>query len=433
MTPTLRRAFLLIAVFWACWMPPAAPDPVTIEVGWLAAPSMSVEWIERETLAFQTAHPDIIVRLRDVDTPSRERFQKHEDVFGDRIEDVLGANVTGIDSQFGYLAPYLAEHKLIKPIESFDKADDGFALSDFSPALLDQVRHNGRTWAVPWLSRDFILVMDWELFQRAGIYNPPRTWQEFIDYASLLTRDTDGDGDIDQYGVAYRTTDDALPMMFMSLILQQPGAFMRNGRFDADPKIIEQSVQFMHNLGYTWQVSRDDDRTLEERMQDTSIRCAMHLETTQSIGDAINRPGLRLAPMPSIDGRPRTISAYHLYLAVRNSTPKEEAASWEFIKWISRADVSLPEVIAGFPIRLDFSRRDDFRARMVGKIQNPEVLFTASEYGVLALDRVVDLAPAIERFWQIMVPAFSDPESTGLALERAQTTANSYLGTWYPR
>lgn len=426
-------SFVLIVALFTGWAPAAAPDPVTIEVGWLAAPSMSVEWIERETAAFQAAHPNIIVRLRDVDTPSRNRFDKHEDVFGDHIERVLGANVTGIDSQFGYLTPYLAERGLIEPIDSFDTADDGFALSDFSPALLELARHKGRTWAVPWLARDFVLVMDWDLFQRAGIYNPPRTWQEFIDYAAQLTRDTNGDGTIDQYGVAYRTTDDALPLIFMSLIVQQGGQLMRNGRFELEEKPIQQSVEFMHNLGNTWKVARDDRRSLEDRMQDQSVRYAMHLETNQSVGPAIDRPSLRLAPMPSIDGRPRTLGAYRLYLAVRDSTPEQEAASWEFIKWISRPDVSLPQVIAGFPVRRDFTSRDDFRARMQGKIQNPEVLFTASEYGVLTLDNVVDLAPAVERFWQIMVPSFSDPESTSLAIQRAEDTANSYLSDWYPR
>lgn len=428
-----RRFLVVTATLFMSWLPTANPDPVTIEVGWLAAPELSVEWIERETLAFQAAHPDIIVHLRDIDTPSRNRFDKHADVFGDHIERVLGANVTGIDSQFGYLTPYLAEHGLIKPIESFDTADDDFALSDFSPALLELARHKGRTWAVPWLARDFVLVMDWELFRQAGIYNPPRTWQEFIDYAAQLTRDTNGDGTIDQYGVAYRTTDDALPLIFMSLIIQQGGRLMRDGRFELDPVSIEQSVQFMHNLGNTWKVAREDGRSLEGRMQDQSIRYAMHLETNQSVGAAIERPELRLAPMPSIDGRPRTLGAYRLYLAVRDSTPKQEAASWEFIKWISRPGVSLPQAIAGFPVRRDFTNRDDFRARMQGKIQNPEVLFTASEYGVLTLDNVVDLAPAMERFWQIMVPSFSNPETTALAIERAEDTANSYLGDWYPR
>jgi len=61
------------------------------------------------------------------------------------------------------------------------------------------------------------------------------------------------------------------------------------------------------------------------------------------------------------------------------------------------------------------------------------VLFTVAEYGVLNLDRVVDLAPAVERFWQIMVPSFSNPESTALAVQRAESSANAYLGEWFPR
>jgi len=41
------------------------------------------------------------------------------------------------------------------------------------------------------------------LFEEAGLSGPPKNWSEFADYAKRLTKDTDGDGDIDQYGLIW--------------------------------------------------------------------------------------------------------------------------------------------------------------------------------------------------------------------------------------
>jgi multiple sugar transport system substrate-binding protein len=40
-----------------------------------------------------------------------------------------------------------------------------------------------------------------DLFEEEGIKGPPKTWDEFADYARRLTKDTDNDGEIDQFGV----------------------------------------------------------------------------------------------------------------------------------------------------------------------------------------------------------------------------------------
>jgi multiple sugar transport system substrate-binding protein len=41
------------------------------------------------------------------------------------------------------------------------------------------------------------------MFDEAGLAEPPRTWEEFAEYARRLTRDTGGDGSVDQYGYSH--------------------------------------------------------------------------------------------------------------------------------------------------------------------------------------------------------------------------------------
>ena len=65
-----------------------------------------------------------------------------------------------------------------------------------------------------------------KLFQEAGIESPPETWDEFISAGQKLTKDTDGDGSIDQWGfaIAAGSINDNIHRAFV-LSQQQGGSF----------------------------------------------------------------------------------------------------------------------------------------------------------------------------------------------------------------
>jgi multiple sugar transport system substrate-binding protein len=54
--------------------------------------------------------------------------------------------------------------------------------------------------AVPILSAVYSMYYNTALFEAAGISEPPTTWDEFVEVGKELTVDTDGDGQIDQWG-----------------------------------------------------------------------------------------------------------------------------------------------------------------------------------------------------------------------------------------
>lgn len=56
--------------------------------------------------------------------------------------------------------------------------------------------------SVPLYSQAYSLYYNTKLFEEAGITAPPATWDEFVDTAKKLTKDTDGDGQIDQWGIS---------------------------------------------------------------------------------------------------------------------------------------------------------------------------------------------------------------------------------------
>ena len=56
-------------------------------------------------------------------------------------------------------------------------------------------------WACPTASLDACCTIAKDLFEKAGISQPPKTFAELVDAAKKLTQDTDGDGKPDIYGL----------------------------------------------------------------------------------------------------------------------------------------------------------------------------------------------------------------------------------------
>ena len=66
---------------------------------------------------------------------------------------------------------------------------------------------NGEIWGVPFLWESLITLYNEDLFEEAGVTPPtvedPWTWDEMREAARTLTKDTDGDGQTDQWGAAF--------------------------------------------------------------------------------------------------------------------------------------------------------------------------------------------------------------------------------------
>ncbi len=104
-------------------------------------------------------------------------------------------------------------HFSYRPVPAF--ADKGYLL-DMTPYIekepglkdkfikltLDLATVDGKIYSLPDTFPVMQLAFNRELFEKSGIdpKKPPKTWDEFIEYAKKLTRDLDGDGKLDQWG-----------------------------------------------------------------------------------------------------------------------------------------------------------------------------------------------------------------------------------------
>jgi len=79
---------------------------------------------------------------------------------------------------------------------------DGIDMGDFFESTLEPYRLNGRYFALPNDACSCVLFYNRKLLEEAGVPFPNGPWKynEFVDYARKLTKDTNGDGKIDQWG-----------------------------------------------------------------------------------------------------------------------------------------------------------------------------------------------------------------------------------------
>ena len=91
----------------------------------------------------------------------------------------------------------------LRELDSFMARDPEVDLSDFYPAALESGADNGAQYALPLECVPQMMFINKTLLQKEGIAIPDAdwTWDEFYSLCERLTRDTDGDGVIDQFGV----------------------------------------------------------------------------------------------------------------------------------------------------------------------------------------------------------------------------------------
>lgn len=404
---------------------------VSIEVGTVAAEEAG-EWMMQETRSLMQSHPGISVFTFGLKEPTRSRLPLHE-------IPVLAANVIGIDSARGDEIPYLVSRGLIVPIDKF-LPDPDFEIERIYPNLWDSVTYQGQRWGVPYMCRTLVLACDWELFEEARIDSPPETWEEFLDCAKRLTKGADSAGRPPQWGfrLGLRRTDKNLHLfaLWITMILQKGGYVMKDGRFDLTHPALKEAYDFLHELKDRSGVALEDNRDLITVRRDRDVRFAMHLIKCGDIRFLGTRfravaetQRFQLVPLPTF-GSPVSFKDKSLYLSIRKSTPEKERASWEFLKWISRPDISFPPKIEAVSVccRDDYSQRNDFgRYATPSYGMNPWVAHTSKAMPRDHLDHIPGVSEASrhlkETFGDLMQGHLAFPE----AMRKAEKECNDLL------
>jgi multiple sugar transport system substrate-binding protein len=188
---------LLVSALAGIWgaAPGEAQDVTALRFAFWGDPAEQAAY-ERLVAGFEAAHPgvDIIVDY----TPGQSDYYRKitTDFAGGDPPDLFLINYR----QFGQYAARGA----LQPVAPYLAKSQAISAGDYAPVAMDAFMFGGEQFCMPQNVSSLVVYYNVDLFTANGVPlpEPGWTWDEFVAAAEALTQDTDGDGTLDQYGVA---------------------------------------------------------------------------------------------------------------------------------------------------------------------------------------------------------------------------------------
>jgi multiple sugar transport system substrate-binding protein len=161
---------------------------------------------------WNASHPEIQVEIQPLPAGRSSEEVLMAAIVGHTTPDLCSNILSGTVERMvraGALVP------LSKRFEDFE----GYLRARSPKDAVDQFRNpDGRYYQMPWKANPLMLMFNAALMAKHGV-RPPRTYSQFLEVAAKLTRDTDGDGRVDQWAIGlhvdntwWKRFDDVYPL-----------------------------------------------------------------------------------------------------------------------------------------------------------------------------------------------------------------------------
>ena len=145
--------------------------------------------------AFHESHADIHIEVTHIPSDPAYRSRVVTDFAAGTAPDITLMNYRRI--------PSFAAQNLLEPIGPYLDDSDLISLEDFYPTAIEAFNWKGTILCLPQNISSLVVYYNADLFDAAGLAYPPDDWgwDDFVQTAVALTKDNDGDGQMDQYGL----------------------------------------------------------------------------------------------------------------------------------------------------------------------------------------------------------------------------------------
>lgn len=281
----------------------------------------------------------------------------------------------------------LATMKLLAPLDSiFTESEQ----KDFDPLAL--VRFQDRLFSVGDGVGNHLML----IYNKQFLTNPPSNTDELIEIGKKLTKDTDGDGRIDQYGLAWNFTE---PFFFVPWIAGFGGEFFHESTGPRlDQYEVQNAFQFVKDLRDKHQIiPKESDYETANALFKTG-KAAMLINGDWSWGDYQNAGiSFGIAPIPMVSSTkmwPRPLVSTKGYSLNENAKDSKRENAIRLLKFLLSAPVQeeFSKRISSYPSR--FSVRESTTVK-----SNP--LFRDNGV-ILSKGQPMPVVPEIRAVWDAL-------------------------------
>jgi multiple sugar transport system substrate-binding protein len=145
--------------------------------------------------AFHQAYPEITVTVTHIPSAVDYRTRLVTDFAAGSPPDITLMNYRRYAS--------FAAQDLLEPLGPYLAQSDLIDAEDFFPTTIEAFTWQGEIMCIPQNISSLVVYYNVDLFDAAGVPYPADdwNWEDFVATATALTRDLDGNGSIDQYGL----------------------------------------------------------------------------------------------------------------------------------------------------------------------------------------------------------------------------------------
>ncbi|ASJ01465.1 ABC transporter substrate-binding protein [Thermococcus gorgonarius] len=292
--------------------------------------------LEELVRKFEAEHPNIKIKL--VNYGAQDKA----------VPKIMAAAQAGTPPDLVWLNPaqtgFFAEAGVLAPVEDFIKNDPSFNKEDIYEGLWELGTYKGKIYTAPFDTNNLAIYYNKELFREAGLdpeayMGKALSWDEFRELAKKLTKDKDGDGEIDQYGFMVPFGRLEWTVWTWEVFLWSAGGELLSEdqskpTFASDAGV--KALQYWVDLVYKDKVAKLSEPNAGYKLDDFFAgRVAMTINGPWNYPVLkeqgwLDKTGVMLMPY---DKRIATnIGGENLFIF--KTTPEREQAAWEFAKFV---------------------------------------------------------------------------------------------------
>ena len=274
---------------------------------------------------FNQTHPDIHVTPAYIGQPDGQLPKILTAVVGNAPPDLLWFTpmLTGQLVQLG----------AIRSIE--DWLNSSPVQSEIDPALLGGMTLDERIWSIPMATNNAGIFYRPSLFEAAGITQLPQNWEELRQAARQLTRDEDGDGRSDRYGMLLSLgKGEWVVFTWLPFLYSAGGELVQDSKPDLTNSGAIAALQFWSDLVADGTVVLSQPERGYELDDFLAGRVAMQITGPWTLAQ-LEATGIDygVIPMPANLDRAAVVGGENLF--VMKTTPERERAALEFLEYVA--------------------------------------------------------------------------------------------------